>query len=316
MGGAEDAGQQPHASSARVKPGEKGQPTRAAVPDGTSAACPADTGEEEPGRPSSFVPVTEADVAALEESVWKDDYDRGQQQAIAGNLARREEDRELIARLAKSNFEGPGQDLFEAELAAYGYPVMMAWTRTGEIIRKTKEKGRPLRIPCDGPGWSREDRSELSSETVARALVFFREKVLRAGAWDYTHGATIKTYFVGACLFQFPNVYQAWQGERQRWNRRPTVSADDPDGPDMLYQVPSDDDTEHRAIARHKLQQVMAELAGKHPDLYRVVQMWLEGHTDAQAAEKLGSTPRKIEGQWRRYRRGHSGDIVEGGQHE
>ena len=306
MGRAEDAGQQPHASSARIEPGEKGQ----------SAAGPADTDSDESARSSVFVPVTEEDVAALEESVCKDDYGNAQQQAIARNLARREEDRDVIARLAKSNFEGPSQDLFEAELAAYGYPVMMAWTRTGEIIKKTKEKGRPLQIPFDGPGWSREDRSELSSETVARALFFFREKVLRAGAWDHNRGATIRTYFVGACLFQFPNAYQRWQAERQHWNRHPIVSTDDSDGPDILYQVPSGDDTEHRAIARQELQRAMAELADKFPELHQVVEMWLTGLTDAQAAERLGITPRALEGRWRRFRRRHRRRLTEGSQHE
>jgi hypothetical protein len=300
MGRAEDAGQQPHAPSARIEPGTKRQESGTK---GQSAAGSADTGGEDPGGSPAFTPVTEEDVAALEESVCEDDYDSAQQQAIARNLAQREEDRALIARLAKSSFEGPGQDLFEANLSAYGYPVMMAWTRTGEIINKTKEKGRPLSIPPDGLEWSREDRSELSSETVARALIFFREKVLRAGAWDHNRGATIKTYFVGACLFQFPNVYQLWQAERRRWNRHPTVSTDDPDGPDILYQLPSDDDTEHRAIARHQLQGVMAELAEKYPDLHQVVEMWLEGLTDAQAAKRLGITPRTLEGRWRRFRR-------------
>ena len=305
MGRAEDAGQQPQAPSARIEPGAKEE----------SAAGPADTGEE-PGRSPVFAPLTEEDVATLEKSLCEDDYDSPKQQAVAENLAQREEDRVLIARLAKSNFEGPGQDLFEANLSAYGYPVMMAWTRTGEIINKTKEKGRPLSLPPDGLKWSREDRSELSSETVARALAFFREKVLRAGAWDHNRGATIKTYFVGACLFQFPNVYQLWQTERQRWNRHPIVSADDPDGPDMLYQVPSDDDVEYRVIARHQLQQVMTELADKYPDLHQVVEMWLEGLTDAQAANRLGITPRTLEGKWRRFRRRYRGRPNGGGQDE
>ena len=305
MGRAENAGRQLRASSGRMEPGEEGQPPAAAARDSRQAAGLASAGGEEPGRSPAFAPVTEEDLAAVEESVCDEDYDNARQQAVAENLARREEDRELIARLAKSGFEGPGQELFEAELAAYGYPVMMAWTRSGEIIKKAAEKGRPLGIPRGGPGWSREDRSELSAETVGRALAFFREKVLRAGAWDHTRGAAIKTYFMGACLFQFPNVYQAWQAERQRWMRHPAVSIDDPGGSGMLYQVPGDDDTEHRALARYQLQQVMAELAGKYPDLHQVVVLWLDGCTDAQAAEKLGSNPRKIEGQWHRWRRGH-----------
>ena len=249
------AGQQPYITPARIEPGNNGQ----------LAAAPAGGRDDERGRSPVCVPVTEQDVTALEESVCEDDCDGPRAQAITGNLARREEDQELIAKLAKSNFEGPAQEQFEAELAAYGYPIMMAWTRTGEIVRKSARNGRPLIIPSGGLGWSREDRSELSSETVARAVDFFREKVLRAGAWDHTRGATIKTYFVGACLSQFPNVYQRWQAERRRWDNLPTVSIDDPGIPGPLYQVPGADDTEHRVIARHQLQQVIAELTTRTP---------------------------------------------------
>lgn len=295
MGRAEDAGQQPHDTSARVEPGEKGQ----------TAAAPADAGGDQPDRSPAFMPVTEADVAALEDSVCEQDYNGPRHRAIARNVARREEDRELIAKLAKSNFEGPAQELFEAEQAAYGYPVMMAWTRTGKIVKKAAGIGRPLSIPSGGLGWSREDRSELSSETVARALNFFREKVLRAGTWDHTRGATINTYFVGACLFQFPNVYQAWQAEQRRWNSRPAVSIDDPDALGLLHQVPGDGDTERRAIARNQLQEVMAELASKYPDLHEVVMMQLDGYTDAQAAQRLGVTSRAVEGRWHRFRAGY-----------
>ena len=289
------ASQQPHITAARIKPGNNRHPT----------AALADADEDELSRSPACMPVTEQDVTALEESVCEDDYDGPRLRAIAENLVRREEDQELISKLAKSNFEGVAQEQFEAELAAYGYPIMMAWTRTGEIVRKSARNGRPLIIPSGGLGWSSEDRSELSSETVARAVDFFREKVLRAGAWDHTRGATVKTYFVGACLFQFPNVYQLWQAERRRWDNLPIVSIDDPGIPGLLYQVPGAEDTEYRVIARRQLQQVMAELGDKYPDLHQVVKMWLDGYTDAQAAGLLGVTPRTIEGQWHRFRRGY-----------
>jgi DNA-directed RNA polymerase specialized sigma24 family protein len=134
---------------------------------------------------------------------------------------------------------------------------------------------------------------------------FFREKVLRAGAWDPTRGATIKTYFMGACLFQFPNVYQSWQAECRRWDSLPVVSIDDLDIPELLYQVPGTDDTENRVIARDQLQRVMAELRDKYPDLHQIVEMWMDGYTDAQAAGLLGVTPRTIEGKWHRFRRSY-----------
>jgi hypothetical protein len=108
MGQAEDGGQLPDVTSARVKPGENGQ----------SAAAPAGAGGDEPGEPPVFAPVAEEDLTALEESVCEDDYGSPQQRAIAGNLAQREQDRELITKLAENGFNGAAQELFEAELAA------------------------------------------------------------------------------------------------------------------------------------------------------------------------------------------------------
>ena len=248
------------------------------------------------------MPVTTECIAALEESVCEDDYDTPQQRAMAENLARREADHELISTLAQGHFVGPAQTMFEAELAAYGYPVMMAWTRTGEIIRKVASKGRPLGVSDTGAGWSRDDRCELSSETVARALVFFRRKVLLACIWDHTRGATIKTYFVGACLFQFPNVYQRWDAERRRWHKYSTAALDDPEDPGGLRRRPGSDDPENTAIIRCHLQQIMGDLAAKDPVLHRVAELRLEGYTDVEAAEEVGLTARAIEGRWYRFR--------------
>lgn len=256
---------------------------------------------------SAFAPVTEECLAALEGNLCDDDYEDPRQRAMAENLARREEDRELIRVLAVSDFVGPAQELFETELAAYGYPVMMAWMRTGEIVSKVAEKGRPLGI-IDDPGWSRDDRCELSSETVARALFFFRTKVLRAGAWDYTRGSTIKSYFVGACLFQFPNVYQRWNTEHRRWHSACVTTIDEPDDPAMVRQLASGDDTEHCVIVRADLRQALSRLKADFPDLFLVATLKLrEGCTDAEAARKLGLSQKMVEGQWRRYRQAYLG---------
>jgi hypothetical protein len=75
MGRAENAGQQLHASSARMEPGEEGQPPAAAARDSRQAAGLASAGGEEPGRSPAFAPVTEEDLAAVEESVSDEDYD-------------------------------------------------------------------------------------------------------------------------------------------------------------------------------------------------------------------------------------------------
>lgn len=250
----------------------------------------------------AFEPISQEDVAALEATICGDDYDGLEQQQATQRLARLESDRQLIEHLTRRGFTGPAQQLFEAELATYGFPVMMAWTRTGEIIRRVAEMGRSLGIRDTGPEWSHDDRSELSVETVAHALVFFRNKVLRTGRWDAGQGATIKTYFVGACLFQFPNVYQRWAGERRRWSAQHVMILDNPDDPEGFRQIPGDDDLEFRVMTNHELEEIMAELAERDEILHRIAELRLKGYSDAEAAREVGLSARAVEGRWYRFK--------------
>jgi DNA-directed RNA polymerase specialized sigma24 family protein len=62
-------------------------------------------------------------------------------------------------------------------------------------------------------------RLEIAIETTSRALKYFIDDVLKAGRWDHRRGATLKTYFVGACLLQFPNVFDVWATEQRQWGQ-------------------------------------------------------------------------------------------------
>jgi len=161
--------------------------------------------------------------------------------------------------------------------------------------------GRPLSVRDTVLRWSRDDRSELSLETVARALVFFRTKVLMLGKWDPARGATIKTYFIGACLSQFPNVFQHWDRERLRWRNKHMVILDDPDDPAGLAEMSSTEDPAQAVLMSQQLDQIMAELADRDPTLYRVARLRLEGYSDVDAAKQVGLSARAVEGRWYRF---------------
>jgi len=265
------------------------------------ADSPSENGDEQYGEATGFEPVSTEYVASLERSLCDNDYDDSQQRTATETPARHEGDRLLIEMLARCGFTGPRQIRFEAELAAYGYPVMMALTRTGEIIKRVAEMGRPLSVRDTVLRWSRDDRSELSLETVARALVFFRTKVLMLGKWDPARGATIKTYFIGACLSQFPNVFQHWDRERLRWRNKHMVILDDPDDPAGLAEMSSTEDPAQAVLMSQQLDQIMAELADRDPTLYRVARLRLEEYSDVDAAKQVGLSARAVEGRWYRF---------------
>lgn len=158
--------------------------------------------------PGDRVTTTPVSAAALDE-VEADD-----EQALlaATSLDRRQADLELRNDLALADFRGPGWDRYAWELACYGYAVMMAWLKTGEIFHQCKAKGCSLGSPP--LEWTVDDRSGLANETVALAVSKFKQQALVEGRWTYNGGATLKTYFMGTCVFAFPNLYRKWSTER------------------------------------------------------------------------------------------------------
>lgn len=102
---------------------------------------------------------------------------------------------------------------FARALAEYGLPVMRAWIATGMIFTKCAEKGiavkRLARVRDE------DDANEIANDALVRALRAFKD-VLKNGRWIASKGASLKTFFIGQCLFQFPNEYRRWSREQCR----------------------------------------------------------------------------------------------------
>jgi hypothetical protein len=153
-------------------------------------------------------------LAALHHGGFTQDESTAEE--VARRLERIAQDHVHIEMLRRDRFEGPTYELFKTTLALYGYPVMRAWIRRRQIWGLTAARGRAVRCRDavrDHLARDLDDRQELAMEVVARALVFFREKVLLTGKWTPTGGANITTFFAGACIAVFPNVCRAWLKE-------------------------------------------------------------------------------------------------------
>lgn len=128
-------------------------------------------------------------------------------------LRRRErlaEDADLVDWLRQFGFAGRDYARFATELARYGHAVTVAWIRKGAIFGKCRERGFGLPEPPLGALTQPDVAEGLANETITLALRSFRDNVLLPGLWDPARGASIKTFFIGQCLFRFPNVYRAW----------------------------------------------------------------------------------------------------------
>lgn len=113
-------------------------------------------------------------------------------------------------RVRPQRVRGRGLGVLQNELARYGLAVIGAWLRRGAMRVKCAEK----RIQAtDLPTWAREDPMTVGSvacETVADAIIRFRDDVLIPGVWDATKGASLRTFFIGQCMRRYPNAYQRW----------------------------------------------------------------------------------------------------------
>jgi hypothetical protein len=250
---------------------------------------------------SSITPVSELSLAKVEAELTLDDYSDDKQRTMAENFARRQADQETIIELQRQDFKGLPYEYFAAELAAYGFAVMMAWMRTREIFKQCKDKGRPLSFGLTRD-WSREDRMGLAGLTVAKALVVFRDQVLRPAKWDPGRGATLKTYFVGACVQQFPNFYDSWMRQEQRWDGQVFYDAEDP-GILLAVHAPSSDPAQ-LAVDRHLLRQCLADMDEKLQQACRLI---LVGWTYEAAGAVIGISGEALAERLRRFRKGRGG---------
>jgi DNA-directed RNA polymerase specialized sigma24 family protein len=211
----------------------------------------------------------------------------------AEHLARLEGDAELNTQLMLNGYAGPLWDRLANALAEYGIQVIGAWIcgRKRTIFQQCRAKGVGSLVPSE---YTAEEGFELALETVAKAIVTFRDNVLKPGKWKPARGATLKTFFIGQCVYQFPNIYRRWQTaeDNERLLAQQMRAAD----PEAFRATSKVDEVAH---ARREL----AKLAVKAPDDPAVLRFaHRQGYSFEELAEIAGTTVRALEG--RLYRAG------------
>ena len=219
----------------------------------------------------------------------------------ARDMARLQGDADLHARLAAAGFEGSDWDRFADVLVEYGWAVLRAWISTGAIYRQVFERaGIWLQQPPSQV--SLEEGESLSGLVIADALNRFRDRVLRAGSWDYSRGASLSTYWIGYCLFRFPDNYRRWLTEQRHWHLANKLAQGDPtDGiasvsPDPAGQI------ELEAELADALSSVQVDVTKQ------ILQLKAQGYSHIEIAELLDCTTKSIESRlarhWRSARAG------------
>jgi len=133
----------------------------------------------------------------------------------------RQADADILLELQLTGFDPDSDEwrTFARTLAEYGYAVFTAWGVTGLLRTKAAQfaNGQGVRGLAKLPeylslGLDDDDAHALAAELLPVAIEKFRTDSLmdRTRTWRADGGASLKTFFIGRCLMELPDVYQAW----------------------------------------------------------------------------------------------------------
>ncbi|MBM4481116.1 hypothetical protein MWT96_24775 (plasmid) [Prescottella equi] len=225
-------------------------------------------------------------------------------------LQRRLADADLFKALADQQFSGPGYDKFANELAAYGLAVMKGWLCTGHIFQVVQSRRihlQPTDYELELYARSEEERESLALMTVTVALAQFKKRAQADTGWKADGGASITTYFMGACAMSFPNELQRVRRSNRRWAR--SIEAEEKNESFRLKSESLGIDT-GQTIGRNPANVVVGDdaverlLSRLKPREREVVLATEQDYTQDEIAELFGYTSRKaVEGVLYRTRR-------------
>ena len=213
----------------------------------------------------------------------------------AGPAGRLQADRLMVEAILEEGLGGPRHRELQDELIRYAVPVLRQILRDGRIISKCTKLGRP---PGDSVAWldfTEADREELARDMVADADHVFTNAVFRTRRWSAdraTGQASLKTYFVNACVLQFPALY------RKRLSQRRTQLAG-------LQVIEGGGEATRDPSEALDRQDEVARLLSRIPDpkMREFLVLRALGYPAAEAAQRVGLTEKAAENRLRRIRK-------------
>jgi DNA-directed RNA polymerase specialized sigma24 family protein len=224
------------------------------------------------------------------------DADVGDRPVVAGGR----NDHELYQLLSDEEFADHAFEVLAVALVGYAYRVLSGWMASGAVYRRCTMLGWPV-WPTDAERtflYTQADEvNEIINETLGEALVQLRRHAASGeNKWDPNGGLSLNSYFVGACVQRFPNVYRRWSREFQR--RLPTESYSDDDR--AVVQLTAADDVEQEIVSATRTREMLTTMPA---NVREIVELRLNGHGYAEIARRTGATSaRAVEGVLQRYR--------------
>jgi DNA-directed RNA polymerase specialized sigma24 family protein len=187
--------------------------------------------------------------------------------------------------------------------------VLRGWMYSGFVFQLATGRGfalHPSDRELDELHRDPDVREDLATMTVAVALPRFREHALIRGGWRFEGGASLTTYFMGCCLYVFPNEFRRRRVQMKRWQLQ------DRDAPAVT--APRDDHVTDPAVLAVGNQRVRDDLGRADGRTRAIVALTIDGYSQAAIAEMLGEcSTRAIEGVLHRWRIKEQNRLDEGG---
>lgn len=125
---------------------------------------------------------------------------------------------DLVARAREDGgLESPAYMTLSEHLWGYAIPVIKDSLRTGKMPKMLLERGIFQFISASDRvalHTSLGARDDLAIDIVAAGETHLKTFTIPENRWKPDEGASIETFFITGCLFQFPRVYRQWSKER------------------------------------------------------------------------------------------------------
>jgi DNA-directed RNA polymerase specialized sigma24 family protein len=221
--------------------------------------------------------------------------------ALAGgdhdSVARLLGDQRVVQAILDEGLHGPRHQALEDMLIRYAVPVLRKLLADGRLVSRAIRLGRPAGSLGTLAELTEADREELVRDMVADALPVFTRAVFEDRHWTGARQASLKTYFVNACILQFAQLHRQWLDQRR---------AVQPAG--LELDVASTRPVLDPAVTVALRDEVDRLLAGiTDPQLREVLVLRGAGYTAEDAARQAGLTPKAAEGRLARLRQNLKG---------
>lgn len=244
--------------------------------------------DEALGGPENLIEAAETETGSDSPDPVPGPADLEQQRA-----QQRRADHLMVEAVIEQGLGGARHQFLEEQLIRYAVPVLRYLLASGKIVSKATQLRRPPALKEAWLDFAEDDHSEFANEMVASALPGFTRAVFKDRRWNPNKGASLKTYFVNACILQFARLQHQWLEQRQAV--RPAGLEFAPDG------FPSAPDPAGTVIAQDEAARILSAISDEA--LLEVLVLRAAGWTAAEAAREAGLTVKAAEARLARLRR-------------